>query len=230
MFRGTQLSQFRSELPAILPSLLSCDFANLEREVSRLESAGAPALHVDVMDGYFVPNLTFGMPIVRTLRRLTTLPLDVHLMIVDPGRYVEEFVACGADFLTIHAEATDDVRGVLEEIRIQGVATGISVNPDTPLSEIEDYLDLCDLVLIMSVEAGFGGQAFNPIALEKLRRVRELAGEDVLLEVDGGVNETTITQCAEAGADVFVVGSALFAQENYGDYIQQLTELAKNSS
>ncbi len=226
MFPRTQLSKFRQQVPAILPSLLSCDFRNLEREVGRLETAGAPALHIDVMDGYFVPNLTFGMPFVKVLRQLTDLPLDVHLMIIDPGRYVEEFIACGADILTVHVEATDNPRGVLQEIRVLGAAAGIALNPDTPLSRLEDCLDLCDLVLVMSVEAGFGGQTFNPVALDKLRRVREMAGPNVLLEVDGGVNEATIADCSSAGAQLFVVGSALFAQEDFGGYMKELTHLA----
>jgi ribulose-phosphate 3-epimerase len=227
MSRRTHLTQLRQETPAVLPSLLSCDFADLGGEVARLELAGAPALHLDVMDGYFVPNLTFGMPIVKALRRVTDLTLDVHLMIVDPLRYVEDFVACGADILTVHGEATRDLRGVLEEIHALGVSAGIAVNPDTPLSTIEGCLNLCDLVLVMSVEAGFGGQAFNPLALDKLRQARELAGPDVLLEVDGGVNETTIASCAEAGAQLFVVGSALFAKEDYGLYMRELLHLAK---
>ncbi len=226
MSRGSQFKQLRQDAPAVLPSLLSCDFADLKGEVSRLELGGAPALHVDVMDGYFVPNLTFGMPIVKALHRITELPLDVHLMIVDPLRYVEDFVTCGADVLTVHGEATDDLRGVLQEIRALGAAAGVAVNPDTPLSTIENCLDICDLVLVMSVEAGFGGQAFNPVALDKLREARELAGPDVLLEVDGGVNETTIAACTEAGAQLCVVGSALFANADYGLYMRELLRLA----
>jgi ribulose-phosphate 3-epimerase len=206
--------------------LLAADFRNLEREVARLEQAGATAIHVDVMDGYFVPNLSFGMPIVKALRQLTDLVLDVHLMIVDPGRYVEEFAALGADSLTIHVEATDDPRGVLEEIRALGAAPGISLNPDTPIESLADCLDLCDLVLVMSVEAGFGGQAFNPIALEKLKRLRERVKPEVLLEVDGGINETTIRLCAEAGADLFVAGTALLGQEDYDHAFRELSSAA----
>lgn len=227
MSRRQQLSQLRHETPAVLPSLLSCDFANLAVEVKRLEVAGAPALHVDVMDGFFVPNLTFGMPIIKALRRVTDLPLDVHLMIVDPLRYVEDFIACGADILTVHGEATDDLRGVLQEIRALGAAAGIAVNPDTPLSTIRDNLDMSDLLLVMSVEAGFGGQLFNPIALDKLREARKIAGPDVMLEVDGGVNESTIASCAAAGAQLFVVGSALFSKKDYGGYMRELLRLAR---
>jgi ribulose-phosphate 3-epimerase len=230
MVRRTHLTQLRNEAPAVLPSLLSCDFANLEREIGRLETAGAPALHVDVMDGYFVPNLTFGMPIIKALRRLTCLPLDVHLMIVDPGRYVEDFIACGADILTIHVEATDHPLAVLEEIRVLGAGAGIALNPDTPLSDIENCVDVVDLVLIMSVEAGFGGQVFNPVALDKLRQVRKMVAPHVLLEIDGGVNEDTIAASAEAGAQLFVVGSALFAKQDYGRYMQELVHLASVAS
>jgi ribulose-phosphate 3-epimerase len=182
------------------------------------------------MDGYFVPNLTFGMPIIKALRRLTSLPLDVHLMIVDPGRYVEDFIACGADIVTIHVEATDHPRAVLEEIRVLGAGAGIALNPDTPLRQIEKCLDVVDLVLVMSVEAGFGGQIFNPVAIEKLRQVREMVAPDVLLEVDGGINEDTVADCAEAGAQLFVVGSALFAKQDYGRYMQELVHLASVAS
>jgi len=210
----------------VLPSLLSCDFGNLAREVALLEQAGATALHVDVMDGYFVPNLTFGMPIVQALRRLTDLPLDVHLMIVDPGRYVEDFFAAGADVITIHVEAVDDPHPVLEQIRVLGAGAGIALNPDTPVSAIEDCLDLCDLVLVMSVEAGFGGQAFNPVALRKLSCLNETVGLDALLEVDGGIGEATIAECAAAGAQLFVVGSAIFSSQDYGPVVKELTRLA----
>lgn len=218
--------ELRTRTPAILPSLLLCDFGNLQREVAALESAKVAALHLDVMDGNFVPNLTYGMPIVTALRRLTDLPLDVHLMISRPERYVERFVDAGADSITIHAEAADDARGVLESIRALGVGAGVAINPGTPWTTIEDCLDVCDLVLVMSVEAGFGGQAFNPIALEKLAALRERCGDEMLLEVDGGVNAQTIHSCAEAGANLFVVGSAIFHSDNYGDAIGQLRELA----
>jgi len=215
-------------VPAVLPSLLSCDFANLEREIGRLQSAGAAALHLDVMDGHFVPNLTFGMLIVEAVRRLTDLPLDVHLMICRPERYLERFRDAGADNLTIHIEAVDDPRPVLERIREVGVGAGITLNPDTPVAAIETCLDLCDLVLVMSVEAGFGGQAFLPSALEKLRRLRRLVGPEVLLEVDGGVNPATIGDCAEAGAQLFVTGSAVFGHPDYHAALGQLTELARS--
>jgi ribulose-phosphate 3-epimerase len=221
-----RIPQLRSALPAILPSLLLCDFGNLEREVAALEAADVPALHLDVMDGSFVPNLTYGMPIVAGLRNLTNLPLDVHLMIDRPQRYIQQFVDAGADLITIHVEATDRPRDVLQSIRDSDVGAGLALNPDTPLAAIENCLDLCDLVLVMSVNAGFGGQAFNPIALDKLAALRARLGDNLLLEVDGGINAGTIGQCAAAGANVFVVGSAIFKSDNYGDAVSQLRELA----
>ena len=211
--------------PAIAPSLLLCDFGNLEREVQRLEAAGVQVLHLDVMDGQFVPNLSYGLPIVEALRRLTRLPLDVHLMISEPQRYVDAFVSAGADVLTIHVEATQQPREVLQQIRRSNIAAGIALNPDTPLTAIEDCLDVCDMVLVMSVPAGFGGQKFHPVALDKLRELRSRLPQSVLLEVDGGVNEDTITACVQAGADLLVVGSAIFKHPDYQAQMQHLTQL-----
>jgi ribulose-phosphate 3-epimerase len=225
MSRRDCLNVLRKAAPGVLPSLLLCDFGNLEREVRRLEEAGAPALHLDVMDGHFVPNLTYGMPIVETVRRLTRLPVDVHLMIASPERYLSQFYDAGADVITIHREAVDDPRPVLEDIRNLGAGAGLALNPATPLEEIEPALDLCDLVLVMSVPAGFGGQSFHPVALEKLRRLRDLAPH-VLLEVDGGVNLSTVTDCAAAGAQLFVVGSAIFRHDDYAVQVRRLTESA----
>lgn len=210
--------------PAILPSLLLCDFANLEREVVRLTEAGVPGLHLDVMDGHFVPNLTYGMPIVESLRRITDLPLDVHLMISEPQRYIKQFADAGADVLTIHVEATTDPPAVLEQIRSHGSKAGIALNPDTPLESLDGCYGLCDLILVMSVQAGFGGQGFQPVALDKLRRVRQRVGDEVLLEVDGGINSKTIGECAAAGAQLFVVGSAIFRQSDYSAAVQSLLD------
>ena len=226
MSRRDHLEQLHRSTPAILPSLLLCDFGNLEREVRRLEDAGVPALHLDVMDGNFVPNLSYGMPIVAALRRLTHLPLDVHLMIDRPERFVDEFHAAGADIITVHVEATPDPVGLLRRLRTLDVGVGIALNPATPLQQIEPCLELCDLALVMSVPAGFGGQAFQPVALEKLRRLAELTAGRVLLEVDGGVNGATIQACAQAGARVFVVGSAIFRTPDYGQAVRDLTSLA----
>ena len=225
MSRRHHIDRFWGAAPLVLPSLLMCDFGNLEREVARLEEAGVQALHLDVMDGDFVPNFTYGMPIVEAFRRLTDLTLDVHLMISQPQRYVDQFFDAGADILTFHVEATEDPRTLLQRIRGLGAGAGVALNPDTPLSRVEDCLELCDLLLVMSVRAGFGGQQFNPVALEKLRRVRELTHGDVLLEVDGGVNRETIPSCAEAGAQLFVVGSAIFRNDQYATVVRELTDL-----
>ncbi len=215
MSRREHLLALRRSAPVVLPSMLLCDFGNLAQEVSRLEEAEVRGLHLDVMDGQFVPNFTYGMTIVETFRRLTSLPLDVHLMIDRPEQYIQHFFDAGADVITIHAESTDDLRGALTMIAKLDVGVGVAVNPDTPIESIRNCIDLVDLVLIMSVQAGFGGQAFNPVALDKLRQVRQFAGDDVLLEVDGGVNLDTIAPCTEAGAELLVVGSAIFRSESY---------------
>ncbi len=218
----------RQDQPHVLPSLLSADFGNLEREVQRLEEAGIRALHLDVMDGCFVPNITFGLPILAALRRLTRLPLDVHLMIRDPARYVDRFYEAGADCLTFHIEAVQEPRSLLQRIRDLGAAAGIALNPATPVASIQQYLDLCDLVLVMSVPAGFGGQEFDELAVDRLAQMRQQVDGRTLLEVDGGVNSDTIQRCARAGAHLFVAGSAVFGSDNYADTIQQLHELASN--
>lgn len=211
----------RSKVPQILPSLLLCDFGNLQREVERLGAAGIECLHLDVMDGCFVPNFTYGMPIVAGLRGLTDMPLDVHLMIDRPERFLQDFVEAGADALTVHAEAVERPREIVQTIRELGAAAGIAINPGTPLSSIEDCLDCCDQVLVMSVPAGFGGQSFDSVALDKLRQLRETAS-DLLLAIDGGVNQDTIRRCSSAGAELFVVGSAIFRSDDYMAVIKQL--------
>jgi ribulose-phosphate 3-epimerase len=223
------LDELHAAAPLVAPSLLACDFAELREEIRRIEEAGARVLHLDIMDGHFVPNLSFGIPVVEAVRRSTDLPLDVHLMISEPARYVERFRKAGADLLTVHIEVLDDPRPLLEKIRALGAGVGISLNPPTPVETLDGCLDLCDLVLVMSVMPGFGGQAFEPVALEKLRRLRSSVGDDVLLSIDGGVNLETVGDCAEAGADLFVAGSALFSQDNYGRFIQQMDGLARSA-
>ncbi len=178
------------------------------------------------MDGHFVPNLTYGPGIVEACRRATDLPLDCHLMISEPQRYIDDFRNAGADSLTIHIEAVPDPRPLLERIRSLRAMAGLAINPGTPLDDITGVLDACDLLLVMSVQPGFGGQKFQPVALEKLRRLREIAPSRVLLEVDGGVNEFTIKSCAEAGARMFVVGSAMFGADDYSSSFRQLSQLA----
>lgn len=214
--------------PTVAPSLLACDFAELGEEIRRVERAGAKLLHLDIMDGHFVPNLSFGLPVVEAIRRSTSLPLDVHLMISEPGCYVKRFRKAGADLLTIHIEVAADPRPLLDEIHALGAVAGISLNPPTPLDALTEYLDFCDLVLVMSVMPGFGGQEFEVEALDKLRRLRATAGSRLLLSVDGGVNFDTVGSCAAAGADLFVTGSALFSQPDYGRFIEQMTDIARS--
>jgi ribulose-phosphate 3-epimerase len=209
-----------------------CDFGNLQREVAELEAAGLPGMHLDCMDGQFVPNLTYGMTIVAAVRKLTELPLEAHLMIAEPERFVGEFVDAGADLLTIHAEATADPRSVLADIRARGAAAGLAINPGTPLSAVEAALEECDLVLVMSVNPGFGGQKFEPIALEKITELaaRRRAGTlnpDLIIEIDGGVNLDTIGQCVAAGADICAAGSAIFRGGSYSDNVAQLYRRAR---
>ena len=223
-----RLENIRGQRPVILPSLLLCDFGNLAAEVNRLQDAGINALHLDVMDGHFVPNLSYGMPIVEGLRNLTDMPLDVHLMISNPTSYVQQFVDAGSDLLTVHVEACEDPVSVIKQINELGIASGIALNPETEIDAIDAVLADVDVVLVMSVQAGFGGQSFQPVALEKLRQLaalREANGYSWSLEVDGGINTTTVRDCFQAGADWFVAGSAIFKQECYQTATRNLVEL-----
>ncbi len=198
----------------IAPSILSADFAQLGDDIAMIEAGGADWIHVDVMDGRFVPNLTFGAKVIETVRRLTSLPLDVHLMVVEPERYFDDFVAAGANGLTIHAEVSPHLHRQLTRIRELGATAGVALNPSTPLTAVEDVLDELDLLLIMSVNPGFGGQKFIEHSPDKIARARHMldaAGSRAALEVDGGINRKTIVQCWRAGADTFVAGNAIFA-------------------
>ena len=226
MPRRTILDELMTSPPVGLPSLLLCDFGNLAAEVKAVEAAGARALHLDVMDGNFVPNITYGMPIVEAVRRSTQLPIDVHMMVARPADFVDEIIDAGADNVPIHQEATGDPRPVLEQIRRRGALASLAINPPTPVEAIAEALPLCDMVLCMSVMPGFGAQSFEEVALEKLRTLRSLRS-DLLLEIDGGVNAHTIASCTAAGAQMLVVGSAIFkSQTPYAESLAELTRLA----
>ncbi len=195
----------------ISPSALSADFSRLADSLSGIEKAGADLLHVDVMDGVFVPNISFGFPVIKAMRASTKLPLDVHLMIVRPDLYIDRFADAGAAYITIHAESDDDTASTLRAIRARGVKAGLSVRPNTPISEITPYLDLVDMILIMTVEPGFGGQKLIPETLEKVRQTRALIGDrPIELEVDGGVTTDNAGVLIGNGANVIVAGSAVF--------------------
>ena len=227
MTAAETIADLRAAAPVIGPSLLASDFARIEQEIGRLEEAGAAVLHLDIMDGHFVPNISFGFPVIEAIRRSTRLPLDVHLMISEPGRYLERFRKAGADLLTIHVETVDDPRPLLREIRRLGAVAGLTLNPPTPVEAVEPYLDDCDLLLVMSVMPGFGGQEFEPQAVDRLRHLRSIGPSDLLLSVDGGINEHTIGICAEAGANVFVTGSALFSRHDYRQRLEEFRVLAQ---
>jgi ribulose-phosphate 3-epimerase len=211
-------------VPLINPSLLAADFACLERDIRSLEEAGAEILHLDIMDGHFVPNFSFGVPVVEAIRRTTQLPLDVHLMLQNPEPYLPVFRKAGADFLSIHIEVAPDPRPMFDTIRKLGAVPGLVSNPPTPVEAVLPFVHDCELILTMGVMPGFGGQAFNPQALDKIRRIREVAGKDKLLSVDGGVSETTISDISVAGANLFVVGTALLGHPDVSAQFRLLVE------
>ncbi|MEQ9406789.1 MAG: ribulose-phosphate 3-epimerase [Fuerstiella sp.] len=226
--REAMLRHLREKRPVIAPSMLKCDFGNLQEEVERIDSAGLPLYHLDVMDGHFVPNLSYGAMVIEGLRPRTSTPFDAHLMISDPGRYLDEYVRAGCEAITIHLEAVADPTELLQAIRRQDVVAGLAINPDTPIEAAEPYLQHCDLLLVMSVHPGFGGQKFMPEVLPKITAARRLAGDDLLISVDGGVAVGTIGQCAQAGADIFVAGSSIFDQDDYQRAAEDLSSEARS--
>ena len=211
----------------LAPSLLSADFVRLAEEIAKVEAAGADWLHLDIMDGHFVPNLTFGPPVVAAIRKITKLPLDVHLMVTNPADLVEQFAAAGADWLTVHVETEPHLHRLVNRIRELGVKPAVTLNPATPVAQLDEILSEVDMVLVMSVNPGFGGQKFIPASLAKISRLKEKLsqiGRPVLIEVDGGVNETTAPQLVQAGADVLVAGSAVFGSADMKATISALKQ------
>ncbi len=202
----------------IAPSVLSADFSKMGEEIKRIEKGGADLVHCDVMDGVFVPNITFGIKMVEDMRKVTALPLDVHLMIVHPEKYVEKFAKAGADYITVHWEACqDNLAEVLQLITSTGKKCGVVINPDTPVEKIVNEIPLCDMVLVMSVFPGFGGQKFIPSVLDKCREIKEIikqTGKDILLEIDGGINRDNIETVKSYGVDIAVAGNAVFKAED----------------
>ena len=229
MSRTAILRNLVHDAPVIAPSVLKVDYGNLHREVQLLEQAGVGVLHLDVMDAHFVPNLSYGPAVIESWRKLTELPFDAHLMISEPGRYLDDYLSAGCDAITIHIEAAPEPQGILRDIRKADRLAGIVLNPGTPVERIRPVLDLCDLVLVMSVEPGFGGQKFMPIALEKLKQLRSWLPPETLLSVDGGIGMRTIASAASAGANYFVAGSAIFDQPDYGVAVRQLADLARTA-
>lgn len=215
----------------VSPSILAADFANLERDVQKIKKSGSDWVHVDVMDGVFVPNITIGIPVVNALRKVTDLPLDVHLMIAKPIRYIADFVKAGADWLTIHVEADtqENIQDALDQITRLGCKAAISLKPGTPAEAAKPYLDKVSMILVMTVEPGFGGQSFRADMLPKLRTLREMldrVNPECVLSVDGGINMRTAQQAVSSGASVLVMGSAFFGAEDKAGFTRELRQLA----
>jgi len=226
MSRQGLLDHVAGSIPLIAPSMLKCDFGNLHREVELLEAGDARILHMDVMDGHFVPNLSYGAMVIERIRELTELPFEAHLMISEPARYLDDYLKAGCNLLTFHLEAVPEPRPLLERIRKDGALAGLAINPKTPVQALEPFLDAFDVALVMSVEPGFGGQKFMPSALDKLRWLKPRLRPGTIASVDGGIDLETIGAVAAAGASLFVVGSGIFEA---GDYSQAIAELASKA-
>ncbi len=211
----------------IAPSILSADFTRLADEIAAVEAGGATVLHVDVMDGHFVPNITIGLPVVKSLRKATKLTIDAHLMIEEPGRYAVQFVEAGADMVSVHIEADVHLQRTLVAIREAGAKAGIAINPATPLSALEEALPYADFVLLMSVNPGFGGQSFIPTSLGKLRRLKQMIanrGLDTKIEIDGGIDTGNISEIVKSGAEIIVAGSAVYGRGNPTKSVRELLD------
>ncbi|MHC4292003.1 MAG: ribulose-phosphate 3-epimerase [Planctomycetota bacterium] len=206
----------------IAPSILSADFANLASEIAQMTAEDIQIVHLDVMDGHFVPNITFGPPVVKWIRKYTDAVLDTHLMITDPKKYAPEFIKAGSDHITFHIETVENPTDFIKELRDQGVTVGVTLNPETPVETIEKAASLCDMVLVMTVRPGFGGQSFIDKAAQKCRRLREIVGSDIRIEVDGGIDSGTIATVRDYGADTFVAGNAIFGKQNRHEALSQL--------
>ncbi len=207
----------------IAPSILSGDFANLESDIKMLENAGADWIHVDVMDGHFVPNLTIGAPVVKALKKVANIPLDVHLMIENPENYIEDFAKAGSYMITVHFEATkENTLKAIQQIKSYGIKAGLSIKPKTKPEEIKEYLNHLDLVLIMTVEPGFGGQEFMEDCAKKIKYIKENSKEDMIIEVDGGINDKTAKICKEYGANALVAGNYIYKSSNIQEAINSL--------
>jgi ribulose-phosphate 3-epimerase len=220
-------------LKKIAPSILSADFSRLREELKAVETAGADVIHVDVMDGHFVPNITIGPVVVRGLKKITTLPLDTHLMIEEPDRYLEAFAQAGSDWITVHAEVCPNLRRTIKKIRELKVRPGVVLNPSTSLKTLAPILEAIDLILLMSVNPGFGGQSFIPSTLKKIERLRKIIDQNhypIEIEVDGGIKIDNIEDISKAGGDIFVLGTGIFKTPNYKETIQQLRKKSAKSN
>lgn len=216
----------------IAPSLLSCDFAKMGEEIVRMDKAGADYMHLDVMDGAFVPNITFGAPVIKAVRKLTEVPFDVHLMIDNPYNYIDDFVNAGADIITFHVEAKSDIKATIDKINNANVKAGLVIKPNTPASAVFPYLKDIYMVLIMTVEPGFGGQSFMADMMPKVAEIKaeaEKQGTEIIIEADGGINDKTIAQCAKAGIDICVSGTGVFKADDAKQAISDLKSISDNA-